>query len=250
MPTLLLQLIGPMQSWGVQSNFTHRDTGLEPSKSGVIGLICAALGRGRGETVHDLAALRMGVRVDQEGILLKDYHTAGKKYSKDGGYFLRANGDVEKNPQKGTIPSDRYYLADAAFLVGLEGADVKLLTTIQQALRHPTWHLFLGRKAFAPSARVWIANLDSKQPDGIRDVSLEDALKTHSRIVLESRRRDWLAIANEQHIRMVIEDKDGVEIRSDQPISFEKGNRRFTVRRVTTVFVATENAISHALPNL
>jgi len=247
MPTLLLQLIGPMQSWGVQSNFTHRDTGLEPSKSGVIGLICAALGRGRGEPVHDLAALRMGVRIDQEGILLKDYHTAGKKYSDNFGGFLRAKGNIERNE---TILSDRYYLADAAFLVGLEGADVKLLTTIQQALRHPTWHLFLGRKAFAPSARVWIANLDSKQPDGIRDVSLEDALKTHSRIVLESRRRDWLAIANEQHIRMVIEDKDGVEIRSDQPISFEKGNRRFTVRRVKTVFVATENAISHALPNL
>ena len=78
MPTLLLKLVAPMQSWGVQSNFTHRDTGFEPSKSGVIGLICAALGRDRAEPVDDLAALKMGVRVDRQGVVLKDYHTAGK----------------------------------------------------------------------------------------------------------------------------------------------------------------------------
>ncbi|MCC6935346.1 MAG: CRISPR-associated protein Cas5, partial [Thermomicrobiales bacterium] len=28
--TLLLRLTGPMQAWGTQSRFTHRDTGLEP----------------------------------------------------------------------------------------------------------------------------------------------------------------------------------------------------------------------------
>ena len=74
--TLLFRLAGPMQSWGVQSRFTVRDTGLEPSKSGVIGLVCAALGRARNQPVDDLAALRMGVRVDREGKLAKDYHTA------------------------------------------------------------------------------------------------------------------------------------------------------------------------------
>ena len=41
MSVLLLRLSGPMQSWGVQSRFTVRDTGLEPSKSGVVGLIAA-----------------------------------------------------------------------------------------------------------------------------------------------------------------------------------------------------------------
>ena len=60
MPTLLLRLVGPMQSWGTTSRFDERDTQLEPSKSGVLGLICAALGRDRSEPVEDLAALRMG----------------------------------------------------------------------------------------------------------------------------------------------------------------------------------------------
>src|SRR3990172_4719032 len=44
MPTLLLRLVGPMQSWGTTSRFDQRDTGKEPSKSGVIGLLAAALG--------------------------------------------------------------------------------------------------------------------------------------------------------------------------------------------------------------
>ena len=47
--TLLLRLKAPMQSWGVSSRFSIRDTGKEPSKSGVIGLFCAALGISRDE---------------------------------------------------------------------------------------------------------------------------------------------------------------------------------------------------------
>lgn len=44
MPTLLLRLVGPMQSWGTTSRFDQRDTGKDPSKSGVIGLLAAAMG--------------------------------------------------------------------------------------------------------------------------------------------------------------------------------------------------------------
>ncbi|MBI5033526.1 MAG: type I-E CRISPR-associated protein Cas5/CasD [Chloroflexi bacterium] len=71
MNTLLLRLVGPMQSWGVASDFKERDTLREPSKSGVIGLLCAALGKPRAEkpndgfaTLAELSDLVMGVRVD------------------------------------------------------------------------------------------------------------------------------------------------------------------------------------------
>ena len=67
MNTLLIRLAGPMQSWGTQSRFFTRDTGHEPSKSGVIGVLCAALGWGREAPLDDLARLRMGVRVDRPG---------------------------------------------------------------------------------------------------------------------------------------------------------------------------------------
>ncbi|MEZ4540218.1 MAG: type I-E CRISPR-associated protein Cas5/CasD, partial [Chloroflexota bacterium] len=70
MVTLLLQCVAPLQAWGTQSNFSVRDTGREPSKSGIVGLLCAALGRPRAEPVADLAGLRMGVRVDREGQIL------------------------------------------------------------------------------------------------------------------------------------------------------------------------------------
>ena len=116
MNTLLLRLVGPMQSWGVQSRFGVRDTGLEPSKSGVIGLLCAALGKPRDEahpantgkpSLADLAQLRMGVRVEREGSLRVDYHTASN--------VLKASGGL-----KDTELSNRYYLADAYFLVGIQ----------------------------------------------------------------------------------------------------------------------------------
>src|SRR5215203_1332100 len=99
MSVLLIRLTGPMQSWGVQSRFGVRDTGLEPSKSGVVGLLCAALGRPRGEPVADLAALERGVRVDREGRLMRDYHTAQN--------VLRADGSGRQD----TVVSQRYYLA-------------------------------------------------------------------------------------------------------------------------------------------
>lgn len=77
MSTLLMRFEAPMQSWGTQSRYTTRDTGLEPTKSGVVGLLCAALGRPRTADPSDLAALRMGVRVDRPGSMRSDYHTVG-----------------------------------------------------------------------------------------------------------------------------------------------------------------------------
>ena len=78
MPTLLLRLTGPMQSWGTASRFSERDTGPEPSKSGVLGLLCAALGVDRADwdRLNPLTFLRMGVRHDRPGIPRYDYQTA------------------------------------------------------------------------------------------------------------------------------------------------------------------------------
>jgi CRISPR system Cascade subunit CasD len=210
MSTLLLRLKGPMQSWGVQSRFTVRDTGREPSKSGVVGLLCAALGRPREAPIDDLAGLRMGVRVDQEGRLLRDYHTAGK------GGFMRAKGNIER---KDLIPSNRYYLADAAFLVGLEG-DGALLAQAQAALRDPRWSLYLGRKAFVPGAPVWL-------PGGLRESGLETTLQTFPWL---GSRMDLYEII--RRVRVVLDAADGPETRPDYPVSFAW--RHFTPRRVVT----------------
>lgn len=73
MSVLLLRLAGPMQAWGDSARFVRRTTRHEPTKSGVVGLLASALGRGREESVEDLAQLEMGVRADQPGTLLRDF---------------------------------------------------------------------------------------------------------------------------------------------------------------------------------
>jgi CRISPR system Cascade subunit CasD len=210
MSVLLLRLSGPMQSWGVQSRFAVRDTGLEPSKSGVVGLLCAALGRRRHEPVHDLAGLTMGVRVDQEGVQARDFHTAMN--------VLKAGGGI-----KDTEPSTRYYLADARFLVGLEGDDLDLLTRLHTALCDPVWPLYLGRKAFVPGEPVWL------KYGLLAKTKLRAALETYPWLGPEGK-------APEAQLRLVLEDpENGSEVRPDQPLSFAE--RRFAPRRVTTTFI-------------
>ena len=103
MSTLLLRFAGPVQSWGINSKFEVRRTENAPSKSGVTGLLAAALGIRRNEDISSLNKLRLGVRTDQEGRLLKDFHTA--------------------HSEKNSYITTRYYLSDAIFLVGLECGD-------------------------------------------------------------------------------------------------------------------------------
>lgn len=211
MNVLLLRLCGPMQSWGVQSRFSVRDTGLEPSKSGVVGLLAAALGRPRDADITDLAGLPMAVRVDAEGLLKYDYHTAQD--------VLKAGGGI-----KPTEPSRRYYLAEARFLVGLAGDDLALLQQLHVALQDPVWPLCLGRKAFVPGEPVWLS-------DGLcRDADLLPVLASYP----------WLGGVAEKRpdlMRLVVEDSNGPEVRPDQPLSFAE--RHFAPRRVMTTFLPT-----------
>ena len=136
MATLVLRLAGPMQAWGTESRWEIRDTGREPSKSGVVGLLAAALGRAREERVDDLARLRMAVRVEREGLVKKDYQTAMGIVAADG------------RPDRRVV-STRYYLSDAEFLVGLEGTE-DLLKKLEAATYAPVYPLYLGRKSYLP----------------------------------------------------------------------------------------------------
>lgn len=228
MYTLLLRLSGPMQSWGLQSRFEHRDTVLEPTKSGVIGLLCAALGRDREESIDDLAALRMGVRVDQEGQLRSDYQTAQWwKYQSNTGRWQIA----------GTTLSSRYYLADARFLVGFESSDVGLLEKIDRALRAPRWPLFLGRKAFPPGEPVYLQN------GGVRHVSLEEALRNEPwRCGNRQSKPDRLRLVIERDQNMdEVPDGDVILTRPDQPLSF--ADRSFSLRTVIVRHIPVPQSI-------
>lgn len=236
MSVLLLRLAGPMQSWGVESRFSIRDTGREPSKSGVIGLLCAALGRPRHVPVDDLAALRMGVRVDREGALKMDYHTAGGGTLAGAPYGVaKASGD---RPE--TVVSHRYYLADADFLVGLEG-DKALLAQVDAALAAPVWQLCLGRKAFVPGTPVRLPDAPPLGP-GLRQAPLEEALGAYPWFPDPARAGHGLAGRAEQppaRFRLVVETglAAGAEVRMDQPAGAAFRDRSFTARYVRTTFL-------------
>ena len=127
MATLLLRLAAPLQAWGADSKFETRKTGREPTKSGVIGLLAAALGlrRDEREALLRLTGLRFGVRVEREGQLLVDYHTA------------------KTQDEKTSYVTYRHYLQDAVFLAGIESEDVALLQQLQQPCGHIRHSLLL-----------------------------------------------------------------------------------------------------------
>lgn len=228
MPTLLLRLVGPMQSWGTTSRFDQRDTGKEPSKSGVIGLLAAALGIDR-ENWPDLAPLThlaMGVRHDLPGVPRRDYQTAG---CAKGDTIIRADG----SPSKDGVVSNRFYLADAAFFVGLEGNDRALLEKVHAALRNPAWPLSLGRKSYVPSEPIWIE-------DGVQDAPLPEALAQWP----------WLAFSRQweeppEKLLVSFESPDGSgTLRMDQPLS-SFAERRFGARFVRTEWISFPEEVPH-----
>ena len=213
MNTLLIPLIGPMQSWGSRSRFDDRDTNMAPTKSAVLGLICSALGRQREEPMDDLTALRFGVRVDEPGRPFTDFQTAQDVVHADG-----------KN--KSTVTSTRHYLAGARFLAGLESENIGLLAEIETALRSPRYTLSLGRKSYPLSLPPYF-------PDGSirKNVTLEEAL----------RREAWRYFTNMEAARrpkkltILCETADGSAVITDQPLDFS--TRVFALRRISIVDV-------------
>lgn len=144
--TLFLRLEGPLQAWGDhESKFVVRRTAEAPTKSGVIGLLCAALGVSRAgaaaEWLPKLSALRMGVRVDASGVRWWDYHTVGARLE------MRT---AEGKTKPGAMLTRREYLCDASFLVALQG-EPGLIAELVSAVRNPRWTLYLGRKCCPPS---------------------------------------------------------------------------------------------------
>jgi CRISPR system Cascade subunit CasD len=204
MSTLLLRLAGPLQAWGCDSKFETRRTGREPSKSGVIGLLAAALGRRRDESLDDLIQLRFGVRVDKEGELLRDYHTV-----------------QAKKP----YVTQRYYLSDATFLVGLESEDDALLESLRQALLNPAFPLFLGRRSCVPTTPIVV---------GIRSEEMLEALRKEPWQL-----SPWMQAKEKKKgdvmLRLVTDalpDDRSAFTQKDHPVTFHPDNRQYAYRPV------------------
>lgn len=184
---LLLRLEGPLQSWGTRARWDVRDTGLEPTKSGVIGLLGCAMGLSRGSRELERldGALRFAVRVDHPGIIATDYHTVSGYHRTAAGGFRTAVAtqtfkSLDKAMEHGesTIVSPRDYLHDACFLVALAGDETLLQQLAGEVphqdwpgdLRRPAWPMYLGRKSCVPTRPIFLLLTDAY-------ADLEDALR-------------------------------------------------------------------------
>lgn len=91
-------------------------------------MLAAAQGRPRHADLTDLVGLSFGVRVDQPGRLMVDYHTAKVAGAKNSSL------------------SWRHYRVDAAYTAAVAGPD-GLIASLMDAVDSPEFPLFLGRRS-------------------------------------------------------------------------------------------------------
>ncbi|MFK0121143.1 type I-E CRISPR-associated protein Cas5/CasD [Streptomyces sp. NPDC090994] len=236
---LLLRLAAPLQSWGDRSTFNRRETRPEPTKSGVVGLLAAAAGRPRHAALDDLAGLGLGIRIDQPGSLLRDYHTV----SDYRGQPLLAAAVTAKGRQKPTSPAkhthitQRFYLQDAIFLAAVEGPQ-ELITTLEHAVRHPAFPLALGRRSCVPAQPLVL---------GQRTGCLQDVLRAEPWQASPDVRRRWgHENGNAAHVDLpaTLDDPAGDDVRDDVPLSFAPTSRTYTTRRVRHTYLAAPTGLT------
>jgi CRISPR system Cascade subunit CasD len=249
---LPLLLDGPFQSWGHDSRFMRRTTSLYPTKSGVIGLIAAAMGLAKGsneeeQSLRQLNELQMTVivlprpkpglrepRLDAaeqwlEPRRLEDYHTVA--FTREANAEPARIAKLEAKCIKPISPTDRaseikpthrQYLVDARFGVVLQGKE-QVLNNVAAALQNPCWGVWLGRKNCIPAKPVFVGG------------------------PFEHAEEAWHALRGkaglppqclQEQFTQVVEAVDGTESFNDQPISFGNGQssgpegRKFLPRRV------------------
>lgn len=215
MKTVILKFSGPMQSWGTSSNYEIRKTDYYPSKSGVIGLVAAALGYDReNEEISHLNNLDFAVRIDQQGILKRDFQIA-HDYNKDSSYIV-----------------NRYYMEDAVYLVAL-GGDETVINRIIKALKNPKYPLYMGRKS-CPVPAEFILKTSDRSP---KEVLLDE--KWHA--------SDWFKNKYINYIAEIYYDSNNLSdnciIRNDKIVSLSKKGRLYEPRleSQTSIVVSNDN---------
>lgn len=206
---LALLLDGPMQSWGHSSRFERRTTALHPTRSGVFGLIAAAMGIDKlaADEPAQLARLKdlsvTTVKLDRQSPRgkhlpihrMQDYHTVTG--------IRRASGKVDKDA---TVQTYRHYLLDARFGVLIEGP-AALLEEIAAALRNPKWGVWLGRKCCLPATPVLAA------PPGTRAEAWQQLLQRTGCVGSEP-------MSAFDHVIEVPPSDPGADILEDTPVGY------------------------------
>jgi len=217
-PILLLRLEGPLQSWGLRARWSQRDTGPEPTKSAIIGLLGCAAGVLRPDWRSDAEPdrtleqwdniLSFGIRIDRPGTIETDYHTVQGRFWQADGKLRRTKTEEKYAGGKWVFWNEthteitwRDYLHDAAFLVALavkpehQPDNLGLLESLRDHLQRPKWPLYLGRKACVPSRPIFDRLVNEYQ-------DLEGALRAEP----------WAAPPSPKERKVLQKDKQGPKL--------------------------------------
>ncbi|GII97531.1 type I-E CRISPR-associated protein Cas5/CasD [Sinosporangium siamense] len=216
MSGLVLRLAGPMQSWGEHSVFNQRDSLRFPTRSGLIGLLACAEGVERGGLLVPYEKLRFTVRIDRPGVHMLDFHTVGGGLPRG---VPRPDGTY-RSRESATIVTRRQYLADAVFTVAVEGPEQRM-GELAEALRHPRWQPYLGRRSCPPDEPLLLRQVD------------DPVAHLECKVPMARRLRERDEPTAEFVTEGTVDAADTVTELADVPVSFHRHNRRYRIRAVS-----------------
>jgi CRISPR system Cascade subunit CasD len=229
-PYLLLWLEAPLQSWGADSKFGRRDTLEFPTKSGIMGLLCCALGASgsQRELLAEFADLDQRVIAftrQQRESLLCDFHMVGSGYNDLLSWqtlMIPKTSEGKKAVGGGTKMTYRYYLQDMAFAVMVE-VPIHRAEIIAHALQYPVWDLYLGRKNCTPTDIIYRGTYST----------IETAVKMALQLANEKKLIEYLRV---WHGEIADEEIDNTYTLNDVPVQFgehkEYRDRQISIRYV------------------
>jgi CRISPR system Cascade subunit CasD len=224
---LLIRLAGPLQSWGERSAFTpERDTAPFPTRSALIGMFAAAEGIGRGDAgLEKYRELRLTVRVDRPGTRLIDYHTVGGGFPKD--RTAATSGGSNKGA---AVITRRHYLADAVFVVAVTAPD-DTVERLANALSHPYWAPYLGRRSCPPDEPFLLRHHVDDAEEELRTRVPLSRTAPPQQGAGETLPVEFLQEHPPRHHGDGAPPSDVIEV-NDEPVSFARHGRGHTGRRL------------------
>lgn len=148
---------------------------------------------------------------------------------------------ITADPRSGTLVSaevrrkalitERWYLADAAFLVGLQHTERELLERIAHALEHPERLLWLGRKSCPPSGQLALGIRPGTLAEAFGAVALLPAPSETPRPARDD--RPWAWIESRRPV-------PGTGPVMDQPVAFHAMGPRHAARWETRTRVTVD----------
>ncbi|MFD7413163.1 type I-E CRISPR-associated protein Cas5/CasD [Kitasatospora purpeofusca] len=144
------------------------------------------------------------------GLALTSWYGAPKGIAPDGQSGVLVAGNLQRDPMQ----TYRWYLADAAFVVGFQSSDRALLGEVADALERPKRLLWLGRKSCPPSGTI---------AGGVHPGTLEEILRATCLLPNATTAEPWLWCEAPPGT-------PGAARTTDQPVSFDAERRAHAVR--------------------